>query len=66
MVASGVSTAVFSAILAMEQKSVTSVEGIIDDDVDCSIHNLTSIGKDGMQETDQLVLSIMANKQNKK
>ena len=63
---SGVSTAVFSAILAMEQKSVTSVEGIIDDDVDCSIHNLTSIGKDGMQETDQLVLSIMANKQNKK
>ena len=43
-----------------------AAEGIIDDDVDCSIHNLTSIGKDGMQETDQLVLSIMANKQNKK
>ena len=60
--ASGVSTAVLSAILAMQKKSVSSVEGIIDDDVDRSIHNLTSIGKDGMQETDKLVLDIMTHK----
>ena len=60
---SGVSTAVLSAILAMENKCVTSVEGIIDDDVDRSIRNLTRIGSQGMNETDKLVLDIMTNKQ---
>ena len=59
---SGVSTAVLSAILAMENKCVTSVEGIIDDDVDQSIRNLTRIGSQGMNETDKLVLDIMTNK----
>ncbi|MDR3062014.1 MAG: L-serine ammonia-lyase, iron-sulfur-dependent, subunit alpha [Dysgonamonadaceae bacterium] len=61
-VTSGVSTAVFSAMMAMEGKSVTSVEGIIDDDVDQSIRNLTSIGKEGMNETDKLILRIMTCK----
>ena len=60
---SGVSTAVLSAILAMENKCVTSVEGIIDDDVDRSIRNLTRIGSQGMNETDRLVLDIMTSKQ---
>jgi L-cysteine desulfidase len=60
---SGVSTAVLSAILAMEGKCVTSVEGIIDDDVDRSIRNLTRIGSQGMNETDRLVLDIMTSKQ---
>lgn len=60
---SGVSTAVLSAILAMEGKCVTSVEGIIDDDVDRSIRNLTRIGSQGMNETDKLVLDIMTHKQ---
>lgn len=59
---SGVSTAVLSAILAMEQKCVTSVEGIIEDDVDRSIRNLTRIGSEGMNETDRLVLDIMTHK----
>ena len=47
---SGVSTAVFSAILAMEHKCVSSVEGIIDDNVDHSIRNLTKIGSQGMKQ----------------
>ena len=59
---SGVSTAVFSAILAMEGKCVTSVEGIIEDNVDFSIRNLTKIGSEGMNETDKLVLDIMTHK----
>ena len=59
---SGVSTAVLSAILAMEHKCVTSVEGIIEDDVDRSIRNLTKIGSVGMNETDKLVLDIMTHK----
>jgi L-cysteine desulfidase len=60
--ASGVSTAVLSAMLAMQQKCVTSCEGIIYDDVDKSIHNLTHIGKDSMNETDKSVLEIMTSK----
>ena len=59
---SGVSTAVLSAILAMEQKCVTSVEGIIEDSVDRSIRNLTHIGSVGMNETDRMVLDIMTHK----
>lgn len=65
-VTSGASTAVLSAMLAMEQKCVTSVEGIIDDDVDQCIRNLTEIGAHGMNVTDELVLDIMINKNNKK
>ena len=61
-VSSGVSTAVMSALLAIEGKCVTSVEGIIDDDVDRSIRNLTVIGRDGMTATDRLVLDIMTHK----
>lgn len=60
--ASGVSTAVLSAMLAMEHRCVSSVEGIIDDDVDRSIRNLTRIGRDGMNETDKLILNIMTSK----
>lgn len=59
---SGVSTAVFSAILSMEGKYVTSVEGIIENDVDRSIRNLTRIGSEGMNETDRMVLDIMTHK----
>ena len=61
-ISSGVSTAILSALLSMEGKSVTSAEGIIDDDVDQSIHNLTSIGADAMRATDDMVLNIMTHK----
>ena len=61
-VTTGVSTAVLSAIMAMENRCVTSVEGIIDEDVDQSIRNLTNIGSKGMNETDKVVLEIMTSK----
>ena len=61
-VTTGVSTAVLSAIMAMENRCVTSIEGIIDEDVDQSIRNLTKIGSKGMNETDKLVLEIMTSK----
>lgn len=60
--ASGVSTAVVSALMAMHSRCVTSVEGIIDDDVDRSIRNLTDIGRDAMTHTDAMILHIMTNK----
>lgn len=61
-VSSGVSTAMLSALMAMENKVVTSMEGIIDEDVDQTILNLTSIGSVGMEATDKLVLDIMTHK----
>ena len=61
-ICSGVSTALLSALLSMEGKHVTEAEGIIDTDVDRSIHNLTSIGKEAMCATDDMVLDIMTHK----
>ena len=60
--ASGVSTAVVSALMAMNNRCVKSVEGIIDDDVDKSIRNLTDIGRDAMVHTDAMILRIMTSK----
>lgn len=64
-VSSGVSTAVLSAMLAIQNRYVTSAEGLIEDDVDRCIHNLTRMGSEGMNETDRLVLDIMTHKKNK-
>ena len=61
-ISSGVTTAMMSAMLAMSGKCVTSAEGIVSDDVDETIHNLTSIGREAMTETDRLVLKIMTSK----
>ena len=61
-ITSGVSTAVLSALLAIEGKCVTSAEGIVDDCVDKSIHNLTSIGAEARCNTDDMVLHIMTSK----
>lgn len=61
-VSSGVSTAMLSALMAMENKVVSAAEGIIDEDVDQTIANLTAIGSRGMEETDKLVLDIMTSK----
>ena len=63
-IASGVSTALLSSLLAIEGRCVTAVEGIIDDDVDRSIRNLTRIGSETMNQTDEMVLDIMTHKQN--
>lgn len=61
-IASGVSTASLSALMAIEDKVVTSQEGIIDEDIDKTIRNLALIGKSGMLETDKIVLDIMTSK----
>ena len=61
-ISSGVSTAMLSALRAMEGKHVTAAEGIVDEDVDRSIRNLTSIGKDAMCATDSMILDIMTHK----
>ena len=61
-IATGISSAAFSSMLAMENHCVSCVEGIIDNDVDDCIRNLTLIGTSGMNETDHYVLDIMTSK----
>ncbi|MDE6382520.1 MAG: L-serine ammonia-lyase, iron-sulfur-dependent, subunit alpha [Muribaculaceae bacterium] len=61
-ITSGVSTALMSAMLAMNGKCVTSQEGIVCDDIDRTVSNLTSIGREAMTETDHLILDIMVSK----
>ncbi len=61
-ISSGVSTAMMSAMMAMNGHCVSAAEGIIDEDVDRTIRNLTSIGRDAMRATDLYVLDIMTCK----
>lgn len=62
-VTSGISTAIMSAFLAMRHSYADSTEGIVEEDIDRTIRNLTRIGHDGMTQTDALILDIMTHKQ---
>ena len=55
-------SALLSALMAMENEVVSEQEGIVDKDVDQTIRNMAIIGKEGMLETDKVVLDIMTNK----
>lgn len=59
---SGVSSAFQSAMMAMENNCVSSYDGIIEDDVDRCIENLSIIGRDSKNEMDNQVLNIMSEK----
>jgi L-cysteine desulfidase len=59
---SGISTAVISAMMAIDGHTVSSLEGIVDNDIDRTVANLTEIGRDAMTQTDRLILSIMTHK----
>jgi L-cysteine desulfidase len=61
-VMSVVSTSILSALMAVEDKVITQFEGIIDKDVDQTLNNLTSIGAEGMKETDKMIINIMKEK----
>lgn len=58
-VASGVSCALQSAILALDEICISSNDGIIDDDIEKTVANLGRIGSVGMQTTDEMILDIM-------
>ena len=62
-VTSGVATAVLSASMAMHHSFAESTEGIVEEDIDRTIHNLTRIGHDAMCQTDDLIINIMTHKQ---
>ena len=58
-VASGVSCAVQSAVLALRGTCIPSTDGIIEDDVEKTIRNIGTIGSAGMKTTDRMILDIM-------
>ena len=58
-VASGVSSAVQSAVLALRGTCIPSTDGIIEDGIEKTIRNLGAIGSVGMQATDKMILDIM-------
>jgi len=61
-VASGVSSAVQSSILALDNICISENDGIIEKDIEKTIKNLGSIGSVGMQNTDNMILDIMVCK----
>ena len=61
-VASGVSSALQSAVLAREGICISEHEGIIEKDIEKTIQNLGKIGSVGMQNTDSMILDIMVCK----
>ena len=58
-VASGVSSAIQSAVLAMQGTCIPSTDGIVTDDVEQTIRNVGAIGSAGMKATDKMILDIM-------
>lgn len=61
-VASGVSSALQSAVLAREGICISAHDGIIENDIEKTIRNLGQIGSVGMQSTDNMILDIMVCK----
>lgn len=61
-VASGVSSAIQSAVLALDGTCISEHDGIIEKDIEKTIRNLGRIGSVGMQKTDNLILDIMVCK----
>ena len=61
-VASGVSSALQSAVLAREGMCISEHDGIIEKDIEKTIQNLGKIGSVGMQHTDDMILNIMVCK----
>lgn len=61
-VASGVSSALQSAVLAREGLCISEYDGIIEKDIEKTIQNLGRIGSVGMQNTDKMILDIMVCK----
>lgn len=64
-VATGVYSAFVASKLAMHTKVVDETDGLSEQDIDRTISNLGKLGKDAMNETDEMILEIMTNKQHR-
>lgn len=61
-VASGVSSSIQSAVLALDGIHACETDGIIDKDIEKTISNLGSVGSTGMEMADDLIQKIMVCK----
>ncbi len=61
-VSAGVNSAIQAALMSIDDTATPKSDGIIDDDVEKTIINISKIATDGMHETDKLILKIMSNK----
>ena len=60
----GLYSAFVCAELAVHGRVVDCTDGLSESDLDCSIRNLGRLGKDGMNQTDDMILDIMTHKHN--
>ena len=58
----GLYSAFVCAELAVHGHVVDKTDGLSESDIDCSIRNLGRLGKEGMNETDDMILDIMTHK----
>ena len=63
-VATGVSCAIQSSMLAIDGICISENDGIIDKDIEKTIENLGVVGSEGMKYADEIMLKIMINKCN--
>ena len=61
-ISAGVSAAIQSAMLAIDGVKISSMDGIIEEDIERTIQNFGKIGSEGMLETDKLILHQMSCK----
>ena len=60
----GLYSAFVCAELAVHGRVVDCTDGLSESDIDCSIRNLGRLGKEGMDQTDDMILDIMTHKRN--
>ena len=58
----GLYSAFVCAELAVHNRVVDRTDGLSESDIDCSIRNLGRLGKEGMNQTDDMILDIMTHK----
>ena len=58
----GLYSAFVCAELAVHDRVVDRTDGLSESDIDCSIRNLGRLSKDGMNQTDDMILDIMTHK----
>lgn len=61
-VATAVSAGIQCAVLAMNDVCVPPIDGIVDSDIEKTIANLGYVGREGMAQTDQVILDLMTGK----
>ncbi len=64
-IASSVSAAIQSSLLAMNSNELGGMNGIVDDDVEATIRNIGRLANEGMEVTDEVILKTMLEKMKK-